>query len=101
MEGWLRQVTWRWPTLSQGPPPFRDTFLIFSIARPKTTEVIRKSSITAYTDTEDNILMPLNMFRIGEQDYSVNMWATKLYKKVITHGIYYGNGLNAIVVFSV
>jgi BCL2/adenovirus E1B protein-interacting protein 2 len=45
--------------------------------------------------------MPLNMFRIGEQDYSVNMWATKLYKKVITHGIYYGNGLNAIVVFSV
>uniref|UniRef100_A0A8D0G044 BCL2 interacting protein 2 n=1 Tax=Strix occidentalis caurina TaxID=311401 RepID=A0A8D0G044_STROC len=41
------------------------------------------------------------MFRIGEQDHRVDMKAIEPYKKVISHGGYYGDGLNAIVVFAV
>ncbi|XP_074151049.1 BCL2/adenovirus E1B 19 kDa protein-interacting protein 2 isoform X3 [Sminthopsis crassicaudata] len=72
------------------------------LPKPKTTEVIRKGSITEYTaqeEKEDG--RRWRMFRIGEQDHRVDMKAIEPYKKVISHGGYYGDGLNAIVVFAV
>ncbi|TSM52297.1 BCL2/adenovirus E1B 19 kDa protein-interacting protein 2 [Bagarius yarrelli] len=41
------------------------------------------------------------IFRIGEQDHRVDMRAIEPYKRVISHGGYYGDGLNAIIVFAV
>ncbi|OBS77090.1 hypothetical protein A6R68_16447 [Neotoma lepida] len=72
------------------------------LPKPKTTEVIRKGSITEYTATEEKEDgRRWRMFRIGEQDHRVDMKAIEPYKKVISHGGYYGDGLNAIVVFAV
>ncbi|XP_074012754.1 BCL2/adenovirus E1B 19 kDa protein-interacting protein 2 isoform X5 [Numenius arquata] len=72
------------------------------LPKPKTTDVIRKGSLTEYTVAEekDNDRR-WRMFRIGEQDHRVDMKAIEPYKKVISHGGYYGDGLNAIVVFAV
>ncbi|XP_078007308.1 BCL2/adenovirus E1B 19 kDa protein-interacting protein 2 isoform X1 [Phascolarctos cinereus] len=72
------------------------------LPKPKTTEVIRKGSITEYTAAEEKEDgRRWRMFRIGEQDHRVDMKAIEPYKKVISHGGYYGDGLNAIVVFAV
>uniref|UniRef100_A0A673TNX5 BCL2 interacting protein 2 n=1 Tax=Suricata suricatta TaxID=37032 RepID=A0A673TNX5_SURSU len=72
------------------------------LPKPKTTEVIRKGSITEYTAAEEKEDgRRWRLFRIGEQDHRVDMKAIEPYKKVISHGGYYGDGLNAIVVFAV
>ncbi|KAB0374602.1 hypothetical protein FD755_013094, partial [Muntiacus reevesi] len=72
------------------------------LPKPKTTEIIRKGSITEYTAAEEkDDGRRWRMFRIGEQDHRVDMKAIEPYKKVISHGGYYGDGLNAIVVFAV
>lgn len=57
------------------------------LPKPKTTEVIRKGSITEYTATEEKEDgRRWRMFRIGEQDHRVDMKAIEPYKKVISHG---------------
>ncbi|XP_062439570.1 BCL2/adenovirus E1B 19 kDa protein-interacting protein 2 isoform X4 [Rhea pennata] len=72
------------------------------LPKPKTTDVIRKGSLTEYTAAEEKEDgRRWRMFRIGEQDHRVDMKAIEPYKKVISHGGYYGDGLNAIVVFAV
>ncbi|OXB58327.1 hypothetical protein ASZ78_005886 [Callipepla squamata] len=72
------------------------------LPKPKTTDVIRKGSLTEYTAAEEKEdCRRWRMFRIGEQDHRVDMKAIEPYKKVISHGGYYGDGLNAIVVFAV
>ncbi|XP_023585460.1 BCL2/adenovirus E1B 19 kDa protein-interacting protein 2 isoform X1 [Trichechus manatus latirostris] len=72
------------------------------LPKPKTTEVIRKDSMTEYTAAEEKEDgRRWRLFRIGEQDHRVDMKAIEPYKKVISHGGYYGDGLNAIVVFAV
>uniref|UniRef100_A0A2K5N5S4 BCL2 interacting protein 2 n=1 Tax=Cercocebus atys TaxID=9531 RepID=A0A2K5N5S4_CERAT len=61
-----------------------------------------KGSIAEYTAAEEKEDgRRWRMFRIGEQDHRVDMKAIEPYKKVISHGGYYGDGLNAIVVFAV
>ncbi|XP_062334495.1 protein prune homolog 2 isoform X1 [Osmerus eperlanus] len=37
---------------------------------------------------------------IGEQEHRINMKSIEPYQKVISHGGYYGNGVNAIIVFA-
>ncbi|XP_056147044.1 protein prune homolog 2 [Lampris incognitus] len=37
---------------------------------------------------------------IGEQEHRINMMSIEPYRKVISHGGYYGNGVNAIIVFA-
>ncbi|XP_060030402.1 BCL2/adenovirus E1B 19 kDa protein-interacting protein 2 isoform X3 [Erinaceus europaeus] len=71
------------------------------LPKPKTTEVIRKGSMTECTASEEEEGRRWRMFRIGEQDHRVDMKAIEPYKRVISHGGYYGDGLNAIVVFAV
>ncbi|XP_072201869.1 BCL2/adenovirus E1B 19 kDa protein-interacting protein 2 isoform X2 [Excalfactoria chinensis] len=72
------------------------------LPKPKTTDVIRKGSLTEYTAAEEKEDgRRWRMYRIGEQDHRVDMKAIEPYKKVISHGGYYGDGLNAIVVFAV
>nr|XP_035938789.1 BCL2/adenovirus E1B 19 kDa protein-interacting protein 2-like [Halichoerus grypus] len=72
------------------------------LPKPKTTEIIRKGSITEYTAAEEKEDgRSWRMFRIGEQDHRVDMKAIEPYKKVISRGGYYADGLNAIVVFAV
>uniref|UniRef100_A0A8D0GHK6 BCL2 interacting protein 2 n=1 Tax=Sphenodon punctatus TaxID=8508 RepID=A0A8D0GHK6_SPHPU len=72
------------------------------LPKPKTTEVIRKGSLPEYTAAEEkDEERRWRMFRVGEQDHRVDMKAIEPYKKVISHGGYYGDGLNAIVVFAV
>ncbi|XP_030136850.3 BCL2/adenovirus E1B 19 kDa protein-interacting protein 2 isoform X2 [Taeniopygia guttata] len=72
------------------------------LPKPKTTDVIRKGSLAEYTAAEEkDDGRRWRMFRIGEQDHRVDMKAIEPYKKVISHGGYYGDGLNAIVVFAV
>lgn len=57
------------------------------LPKPKTTEVIRKGSITEYTAAEEKEDgRRWRMFRIGEQDHRVDMKAIEPYKKVISHG---------------
>ncbi|KAK2103119.1 hypothetical protein P7K49_016975 [Saguinus oedipus] len=59
------------------------------LPKPKTTEVIRKGSITEYTAAEEKEDgRRWRMFRIGEQDHRVDMKAIEPYKKVISHGGY-------------
>nr|XP_033776187.1 BCL2/adenovirus E1B 19 kDa protein-interacting protein 2 isoform X1 [Geotrypetes seraphini] len=72
------------------------------LPKPKTTEIHRKGSIPEYTASEEKEDgRRWRMFRIGEQDHRVDMKAIEPYKKVISHGGYYGDGLNAIIVFAV
>lgn len=61
--------------------------MIDDLPKPKTTEVIRKGSITEYTAAEEKEDgRRWRMFRIGEQDHRVDMKAIEPYKKVISHG---------------
>ncbi|XP_072258375.1 BCL2/adenovirus E1B 19 kDa protein-interacting protein 2 isoform X1 [Pyxicephalus adspersus] len=72
------------------------------LPKPKTTEVLPKGSIPEYSAAEEKEeSRRWRMFRIGEQDHKVDMSAIEPYKKVISHGGYYGDGLNAIIVFAV
>uniref|UniRef100_A0A8D2L1P7 BCL2 interacting protein 2 n=1 Tax=Varanus komodoensis TaxID=61221 RepID=A0A8D2L1P7_VARKO len=72
------------------------------LPKPKTTDVIRKGSLSEYAASDEKEEeRRWRMFRIGEQDHRVDMKAIEPYKKVISHGGYYGDGLNAIVVFAV
>ncbi|XP_069838029.1 BCL2/adenovirus E1B 19 kDa protein-interacting protein 2 isoform X2 [Dendropsophus ebraccatus] len=72
------------------------------LPKPKSTEVLPKGSIPEYTAAEEKEeSRRWRMFRIGEQDHRVDMTAIEPYKKVISHGGYYGDGLNAIIVFAV
>ncbi|MEE6511573.1 hypothetical protein FKM82_018192 [Ascaphus truei] len=72
------------------------------LPKPKTTEVLPKGSIPEYTAAEEKEeSRRWRLFRIGEQDHRVDMSAIEPYKKVISHGGYYGDGLNAIIVFAV
>lgn len=57
------------------------------LPKPKTTDVIRKGSLTEYTAAEEKEDgRRWRMFRIGEQDHRVDMKAIEPYKKVISHG---------------
>uniref|UniRef100_A0A803TY56 BCL2 interacting protein 2 n=1 Tax=Anolis carolinensis TaxID=28377 RepID=A0A803TY56_ANOCA len=68
------------------------------LPKPKTTDVIRKGSFSEYAASDDKEEeRRWRMFRIGDQDHRVDMKAIEPYKKVISHGGYYGDGLNAIV----
>uniref|UniRef100_A0A8C5M538 BCL2 interacting protein 2 n=1 Tax=Leptobrachium leishanense TaxID=445787 RepID=A0A8C5M538_9ANUR len=72
------------------------------LPKPKTTEVLPKGSIPEYTAAEEKEeSRRWRLFRIGDQDHRVDMSAIEPYKKVISHGGYYGDGLNAIIVFAV
>ncbi|XP_030044313.1 BCL2/adenovirus E1B 19 kDa protein-interacting protein 2 isoform X2 [Microcaecilia unicolor] len=72
------------------------------LPKPKTTDIHRKGSIPEYTASEEKEdSRRWRMFRIGDQDHRVDMKAIEPYKKVISHGGYYGDGLNAIIVFAV
>ncbi|XP_063305226.1 BCL2/adenovirus E1B 19 kDa protein-interacting protein 2 isoform X1 [Pelobates fuscus] len=72
------------------------------LPKPKTTDVLPKGSIPEYTAAEEKEeSRRWRLFRIGDQDHRVDMSAIEPYKKVISHGGYYGDGLNAIIVFAV
>ncbi|XP_078541352.1 BCL2/adenovirus E1B 19 kDa protein-interacting protein 2 isoform X2 [Lissotriton helveticus] len=72
------------------------------LPKPKTTEILQKDSIPEYTAAEEKEEgRRWRLFRIGDQDHRVDMTAIEPYKKVISHGGYYGDGLNAIIVFAV
>ncbi|XP_073442988.1 BCL2/adenovirus E1B 19 kDa protein-interacting protein 2 isoform X5 [Dendrobates tinctorius] len=72
------------------------------LPKPKSSEVLPKGSIPEYSAAEEKEeSRRWRMFRIGEQDHRVDMSAIEPYKKVISHGGYYGDGLNAIIVFAV
>ncbi|MBN3294447.1 BNIP2 protein, partial [Polypterus senegalus] len=74
------------------------------LPKPKTPELLRKgmNSIQEYSTPEEREeVRRWRLFRIGEQDHRVDMKAIEPYKKVISHGGYYGDGLNAIIVFAV
>ncbi|XP_069480526.1 BCL2/adenovirus E1B 19 kDa protein-interacting protein 2 isoform X2 [Ambystoma mexicanum] len=72
------------------------------LPKPKTTEILQKDSIPEYTAAEEKEDgRRWRLFRIGDQDHRVDMTAIEPYKKVISHGGYYGDGLNAIIVFAV
>ncbi|XP_053263708.1 protein prune homolog 2 isoform X4 [Podarcis raffonei] len=53
---------------------------------------------TAEEEREDNRLWRTVV--IGEQEQRIDMKAIEPYKRVISHGGYYGDGLNAIIVFA-
>uniref|UniRef100_A0ACB8ERH9 Protein prune 2 n=1 Tax=Sphaerodactylus townsendi TaxID=933632 RepID=A0ACB8ERH9_9SAUR len=53
---------------------------------------------TAEEERKDNRLWRTVV--IGEQEQRIDMKAIEPYKKVISHGGYYGDGLNAIIVFA-
>ncbi|KAM4038486.1 BCL2/adenovirus E1B 19 kDa protein-interacting protein 2 [Anomaloglossus baeobatrachus] len=72
------------------------------LPKPKPADVLPKGSIPEYSAAEEKEeSRRWRMFRIGEQDHRVDMSAIEPYKKVISHGGYYGDGLNAIIVFAV
>ncbi|XP_017341370.1 BCL2/adenovirus E1B 19 kDa protein-interacting protein 2 isoform X2 [Ictalurus punctatus] len=74
------------------------------LPKPKSTDMLQKGveSVNEYSacdEREDG--RRWRIFRIGEQDHRVDMRAIEPYKRVISHGGYYGDGLNAIIVFAV
>ncbi|XP_047452658.1 BCL2/adenovirus E1B 19 kDa protein-interacting protein 2 isoform X2 [Mugil cephalus] len=74
------------------------------LPKPKTTELLQKGVETvqeysAMDEREEG--RRWRVFRIGDQDHRVDMKAIEPYKRVISHGGYYGDGLNAIIVFAV
>ncbi|KAG9341267.1 hypothetical protein JZ751_019708 [Albula glossodonta] len=74
------------------------------LPKPKATELLQKGveSVPEYSVTEEREEgRRWRVFRIGEQDHRVDMKAIEPYKRVISHGGYYGDGLNAIIVFAV
>eukprot|EP00066_Takifugu_rubripes_P016402 XP_011605668.1 PREDICTED: BCL2/adenovirus E1B 19 kDa protein-interacting protein 2 isoform X2 [Takifugu rubripes] len=74
------------------------------LPKPKTTELLQKGmkSVQEYSAAEEREeSRRWRVFRIGEQEHRVDMKAIEPYKRVISHGGYYGDGLNAIIVFAV
>lgn len=74
------------------------------LPKPKTTELLRKGveSVQEYSPSEEREEgRRWRVFRIGDQEHRVDMKAIEPYKRVISHGGYYGDGLNAIIVFAV
>ncbi|XP_062317568.1 BCL2/adenovirus E1B 19 kDa protein-interacting protein 2 isoform X1 [Osmerus eperlanus] len=74
------------------------------LPKPKATELLRKGveSVQEYSASEERDEgRRWRVFRIGEQEHRVDMKAIEPYKRVISHGGYYGDGLNAIIVFAV
>ncbi|XP_061577806.1 BCL2/adenovirus E1B 19 kDa protein-interacting protein 2 isoform X2 [Cololabis saira] len=74
------------------------------LPKPKTTEVLQKGveSVQEYSASEEREEgRRWRVFRFGDQDHRVDMKAIEPYKRVISHGGYYGDGLNAIIVFAV
>ncbi|KAA0724284.1 BCL2/adenovirus E1B 19 kDa protein-interacting protein 2 [Triplophysa tibetana] len=74
------------------------------LPKPKNTDLLRKGveTVREYSGTEEREEgRRWRVFRIGEQDHKVDMKAIEPYKRVISHGGYYGDGLNAIIVFAV
>ncbi|KAK2867372.1 hypothetical protein QQF64_023064 [Cirrhinus molitorella] len=74
------------------------------LPKPKNTDLLRKGveSVQEFTSTEEREEgRRWRVFRIGEQEHRVDMKAIEPYKRVISHGGYYGDGLNAIIVFAV
>ncbi|KAK7121303.1 hypothetical protein R3I93_022404 [Phoxinus phoxinus] len=74
------------------------------LPKPKNTDLLRKGveSVQEYTNTEEREEgRRWRVFRFGEQEHRVDMKAIEPYKRVISHGGYYGDGLNAIIVFAV
>ncbi|XP_034089510.1 BCL2/adenovirus E1B 19 kDa protein-interacting protein 2 isoform X1 [Gymnodraco acuticeps] len=74
------------------------------LPKPKTTEVLQKGveSVQEYSSEEEREEgRRWRVFRIGDQEHRVDMKAIEPYKRVISHGGYYGDGLNAIIVFAV
>ncbi|XP_052373163.1 BCL2/adenovirus E1B 19 kDa protein-interacting protein 2 [Oncorhynchus keta] len=74
------------------------------LPKPKTTEVLQKGveSVQVYSASEEREEgRRWRVFRIGDQEHKVDMKAIEPYKRVINHGGYYGDGLNAIIVFAV
>lgn len=74
------------------------------LPKPKTTELLQKGveSVQEYSASEERDEgRRWRVFRIGDQEHRVDMKAIEPYKRVISHGGYYGDGLNAIIVFAV
>ncbi|XP_057692602.1 BCL2/adenovirus E1B 19 kDa protein-interacting protein 2 isoform X4 [Corythoichthys intestinalis] len=74
------------------------------LPKPKTTELLEKGveSVQQYSALEERDEgRRWRVFRIGDQEHRVDMTAIDPYKRVISHGGYYGDGLNAIIVFAV
>ncbi|KAK1788830.1 hypothetical protein P4O66_002637 [Electrophorus voltai] len=74
------------------------------LPKPKSTDLLQKGmeSVKEYSASDERDEgRRWRVFRIGEQEHRVDMKAIESYKRVISHGGYYGDGLNAIIVFSV
>lgn len=74
------------------------------LPKPKSADLLRKGveSVHEYSSSEEREEgRRWRVFRIGDQEHRVDMKAIEPYKKVISHGGYYGDGLNAIIVFAV
>nr|XP_033491254.1 BCL2/adenovirus E1B 19 kDa protein-interacting protein 2-like isoform X3 [Epinephelus lanceolatus] len=74
------------------------------LPKPKTTELLQKGveSVQEYSAADEREEgRRWRVFRIGDQEHRVDMKAIEPYKRVISHGGYYGDGLNAIIVFAV
>ncbi|XP_027129007.1 BCL2/adenovirus E1B 19 kDa protein-interacting protein 2 isoform X1 [Larimichthys crocea] len=74
------------------------------LPKPKTTELLQKGveTVQEYSASDEREEgRRWRVFRIGDQDHRVDMKAIEPYKRVISHGGYYGDGLNAIIVFAV
>ncbi|XP_077424406.1 BCL2/adenovirus E1B 19 kDa protein-interacting protein 2 isoform X3 [Vanacampus margaritifer] len=74
------------------------------LPKPKTTELLEKGveSVHQFSASEEREEdRRWRVFRIGDQEHRVDMTAIEPYKRVISHGGYYGDGLNAIIVFAV
>ncbi|XP_060891370.1 BCL2/adenovirus E1B 19 kDa protein-interacting protein 2 isoform X2 [Labrus mixtus] len=74
------------------------------LPKPKTTELLQKGmeSVQEYSAADEREEgRRWRVFRFGDQEHRVDMKAIEPYKRVISHGGYYGDGLNAIIVFAV
>ncbi|XP_035251080.1 BCL2/adenovirus E1B 19 kDa protein-interacting protein 2 isoform X2 [Anguilla anguilla] len=74
------------------------------LPKPKARELLHKGveSVPEYSAAEEREEgRRWRVFRIGEQEHRVDMKAIEPYKRVISHGGYYGDGLNAVIVFAV
>uniref|UniRef100_A0A8B9L2H4 BCL2 interacting protein 2 n=1 Tax=Astyanax mexicanus TaxID=7994 RepID=A0A8B9L2H4_ASTMX len=74
------------------------------LPKPKSTDLLQKGveSVREYSASEERDEgRRWRIFRIGDQEHRVDMKAIEPYKRVISHGGYYGDGLNAIIVFAV
>ncbi|KAG7468230.1 hypothetical protein MATL_G00140650 [Megalops atlanticus] len=74
------------------------------LPKPKATELLQKGveSVQEYSAAEEREEgRRWRVFRVGDQEHRVDMKAIEPYKRVISHGGYYGDGLNALIVFAV